>query len=251
MKNLILFTLITLSVACTGPEKPKKIEKNWLGKAVQFDRIKESVLTYNMLDSTREKVGSMVFGFYFKDGVLIARDTSQFDDGSVYETAEFVFDTTEFNIKSVAIDMQLGPTSLDLDFEKNNERISGSYIIRRDTSKMEKSIDSVFTHDVFREELYMLMHTLDYTESDSLTFNVFVPTGMNVASASIYYEGEETVTTPLGSFLCDVIWLKSDGKMPTNKIWIAKEEPRKLVKFYVPGPELSIELVSVRSSIGD
>ncbi|GAB4236484.1 MAG: hypothetical protein Tsb0034_11150 [Ekhidna sp.] len=248
LQSKLLVLAVLALAACQTTEKAteKVISKTWLNQSIDFAQIKEVVNTYHMFDSTDMKVGSMVFGFSFENGRLVARDTSQFDNGSVYETAIFSLDTSDFILKEISIDMKMGPTSLDIDLTKSNGNVSGSYVVTRDTLVNEYPIDSAYQHDVVRSEMYMLFHTLKLKAGDSLTFTALAPTSMALSNASLTYEGTETVEVGAGSFECDVIWLKTDGKMPSNKIWISKESPRKVVKFYVPGPELNIELVSQR-----
>ncbi|MEP1035534.1 hypothetical protein [Ekhidna sp.] len=235
--------LLSLLISSCSSISEKGISKQWLGKPVKFSRIQESVNIYHMFDSTGTKIGSMDFGWSFEDGMLVSRDTSQFDDGSVYETAVFEFDTADFTMSAVFIDMSMGPTTLDVDVLHEDGKIQGRATMRRDTLSRQNLVDSVYGLDAFREELYMLMHAVDYEPGDSLVLDVFVPTGFGISRAVIKYIGQDQVEVPAGNFECIVILLQSSGGMPTNKIWISNVEPKKIVKFYVPGPELTIELI--------
>lgn len=236
-----IFSLLTF-FACHEPKKT--LEKSWQGKPIDFTQIKEVVNTYYMHDSTNTKVGSMVFGFSFENGFLIARDTSQFDNGSVYETAELTFDTTNFQMKKVSIDMKTQRATLDIDLSREGDNLIGSYEIQRDTTTTSYEIDSVFQFSGFREEIYILAHALKLNLNDTLSLTALVPTSMSLSNGQLINAGEETIETINGMQACDVIWLRADGKMPDNKIWISKSTPRTIVKFYVPGPELEIKLVS-------
>ncbi|MEP1095141.1 MAG: hypothetical protein ABJG78_08525 [Cyclobacteriaceae bacterium] len=238
---------IFLLLNCSSPADQKVIDKKWLGRSVNFEDIIPAVNTYHMFDSTHTKVGSMIFGTYFEDGMLVSRDTSQFDDGSVYETASFALDTGTFTLRKLNIEMIFTAAKLNVDLEKSTGKVVGDYKITRDTAVNINPIDSAYVYDVFREELYMLMHTLNFSGSDSINFSTLVPTSMSLAKAGITYHGEETIEVSTGEYQCDVIWLKADGTMPDNKIWIRKDAPRKIIKFYVPGPELEIELVAERN----
>ncbi|MEQ9467524.1 MAG: hypothetical protein RLN88_08935 [Ekhidna sp.] len=244
MKITLQIILAALVVFSCQPTEEKKIAKYWQGQPVEFSNLKEVVNTYHMFDSTDTKVGSMVFGFSFENGFLVARDTSQFDNGSVYETAELIFDTSNFTIKKVAIDFQLATASLDVDLRNDNGRIIGSYTIIRDTIETPNAIDSAYQFTTFREEIYMLAHTLNLKSGDTLSLQALVPTSMAVSNTQMYYAGTETIETINGMEECDVVWLKADGRMPDNKIWISQAAPRTIMKFYVPGAELDIELVS-------
>lgn len=235
-------SLLLIFFACQPQEKT--INKSWLGQSVDFSQISEVVNTYHMFDSTDTKVGSMVFAFSFEDGLLIARYTSQFDDGSVYETAKLSFDTSRFQMSEVAIDFQMTGVSLDVDLNYENDNVKGTYRLTRDTTTSTFDIDSAYQFSAFREEIYMLTHALTFVPGDTLSLTSLVPTSMSVSNAQMFYSGTKTIETFEGMQECDVIWLKADGKMPDNKIWISKDSPRTIVKFYVPGAELDIELVS-------
>ncbi len=224
----------------------KAQEKTWLGRQLDFNQIREVVNTYHMFDGTRNKLGSMIYGISFENGRLVVRDTSQFDDGSVYETVEYHFDTSEFIMKQAWIDMKTIQATLDIDLIQEGGRTKGNYRLTQDTTIRNFPIDSAYEYDVFRGEIYMLLHGLQLKKDDTLYLNALVPTSMNISGGWISLVGEEWVSTALGTFDCDVVWLKADGVMPDNKIWIRKETPRTVVKFYVPGMELHIELVDQR-----
>jgi hypothetical protein len=244
MKTQHLFTALVLLFSCQQPKDEKTITKSWQGQSVDFSQIREVVNTYHMFDSTGTKVGSMVFGFSFEDGMLVARDTSQFDDGSVYETAVLTFDTSVFEMKKVAIDIKMSTASLDVDLRTADNRVIGSYVVNRDTTSTSYPIDSAYQYTAFREEIYMLTHSLRMEAGDTLSLDALVPTSMGISKAQMIYSESETIEAPGGMTECDVIWLKTDGKMPDNKIWITKDSPRTIAKFYVPGAELDIVLVS-------
>ncbi len=243
-KNIFPLSFLLVFSFCSTPEQ--SVTKYWQGQSVNFNDLKEVTNTYHMLDSTNTKVGSMVFGFSFENGYLVARDTSLFDDGSVYETAELIFDTTDFYMKAVSIDIKMPGATLDVQLNSENKRITGAYEIKRDTTTNTNQIDSIYQFSVFREEIYMLTHTLNLEYGDTISLNVFAPTNLSISKAQMIYSGEESIETLHGTQSCDVIWLKADGKMPDNKIWVSKTSPRTIMKFFVPGPQLSIELVSQR-----
>ncbi len=232
-----------MMLACQPAEKDASIPKKWLNQPLDLTSIQPVINTYHMLDTSGTKVGSMIFGTYFENGKLVSRDTSSFDDGSVYEDAEFVMDTSNFTLEAVSVNMRINTTKLDVDLEAKENQVNGLYRVIRDTTINDYPVDSLYSYDVFRSELYMLMQAINYKEGDTLKFNALISTSMTVSDASIYYAGEDRVTTPAGTFDCTIIHLMTDGKMPQNRIWITKEKPAKIVKFYVPGPELSIELV--------
>lgn len=238
MKNIL--SLLTFLFLCTELQAQ---EKTWLERPVDFSQIREVVNTYHMFDGTGNKVGSMIYGTSFEDGHLVVRDTSQFDDGSVYETIEYQFDTSEFVMKKAAIDMKTTQATLDIDLVQEDGRTRGNYGLTRDTTIRNFPIDSAYEYDVFRGEIYLLLNSLRLQKDDTLYPNALVPTSMNISKGQISLVGEESISTALGTFDCDVVWLKADGVMPDNKIWIRKETPRTMVKFYIPGMELHIELV--------
>ena len=238
MKNYSLF-LIVLLFSCQSPESDSK----WLGRKVDLNSLQPVVNTYHMMDTSGTKVGAMIFGSYFENGKFVSRDTSSFDDGSVYEEAEFILNKTNFELEDVSVAMRINTTKLDVDLACNGTQVNGLYRVTRDTTVTDYPIDSLYNYDIVRSELYMLMHTIDYKAGDTIKFKSLVPTSMTVSDASLYYVSDERVTTEAGTFDCSVIHLMTDGKMPQNRIWITKEKPSKIVKFYVPGSELSIELV--------
>lgn len=247
MKNY-LYVLILLAFSCQTTEQQQAPTQTWLNQSIDLSGIEPVINTYHMFDTTQTKVGSMIFGTYLEEGKIVSRDTSSFDDGSVYEEATFVFNTDSYSLEDVSVSMQINKTRLDVNVGAQEYKVNGTYRVTRDTVINDYPVDSLYTYDVFRSELYMLMQTLDFKAGDTIRFKALVSTSMTVSDASLYYVGEEEITTAAGTFDCTVIHLMTDGKMPQNRIWITKEEPRKIVKFYVPGSELSIELMSARKS---
>ncbi len=238
MKNALF--LLTFLLLCTELQAQ---EKTWLDRPVDFSQIREVVNTYHMFDGAGNKVGSMIYATSFENGRLLVRDTSQFDDGSVYETIEYHFDTSEFVMKKAGIDMKTIQATLDIDLVQEDGRTRGNYGLIRDTTIRNFPIDSAYEYDVFRGEIYLLLNGLNLEKDDTLYMKALVPTSMNISKGQISLVGEESISTALGTFDCDVVWLRADGVMPDNKIWIRKETPRTMVKFYIPGMELHIELV--------
>lgn len=240
MKYLCLTTVAFATIFFSCEKQNEPIKKTWLEQSVDFSQIKEVTNTYLMYDSTGTKVGSMIFGFSFENGFLVARDTSQFDNGSVYETAIFTFDTTDFKMNTVATDMKTPNGTLDLDLRLDNGRVKGTYVMKRDTTTRTKVIDSAYQFTNFREEIYMILHTLSMKPNDTIALQSLATTSLS--TGSLIYSGTETIETLNGMETCDVIWLKADGKMPDNKIWISQNSPRTIVKFYVPKAELNLVL---------
>lgn len=247
MKNY-LWILSILLLACQPSEQDSTASMRWLDRPLDLTSVQPVINTYHMFDTAGTKVGSMIFGTYFENGKLVARDTSSFDDGSVYEEAEFILDTVDFNLQSASVSMQINTTKLNVDVEAKEKQVNGLYRVTRDTVINDYPVDSLYAYDVFRSELYMLMQSLEYKNEDTIKFKSLVSTSMTVSDASLYYVGDEQITTAAGTFDCTVIHLMTDGKMPQNRVWITKEKPSKMVKFYVPASELSIELVDSRSS---
>ncbi|TJY37819.1 hypothetical protein [Pontimicrobium aquaticum] len=202
-----------------------------------------------MYDSTNSKVGSMVFGTYFENGFFVARDTSLFDDGSVYETAEFKIDTTNLKMSQTRINFQFGKiNSVNISLNNNENRITGDYIIKKDTITNSVKVDSVYKYNIYRGELFMLLNTIKIQKGDSLNLNIFVPMQLNTSKVLITGLGEEKIKVPYydDMQLCDRIKIKADGVMPDNIIWITKTEPRRMLKVHVPNNKLDIELVDVK-----
>lgn len=243
--RIMVLLLVSVTIfSCTTNTKPEEIpiQKTWLGRTIDFGSIRNVQNNYHMFDSTGSKVGAMVFATFFEDGLLKAIDTSVFDDGSVYETALFTVDTSSFAFRSAKLNMELTNMNIDIDFEKTNNKLKGKVLVTKDTASRTIPIDSAYTYDVVRSELYMLLQTFPFGTGDTLDLQAYVPSGMSVSSIQLIYLGEESITINSKAYQCDVIHLKTDGQMPENKIWISKAKPRKMVRFYVPGPELSIEL---------
>lgn len=214
----------------------------WLGKEVQPNRLIERVHTYHMFDSTQKKVGSMVFGWQQEENYLVSRDTSQLDDGRIYETLEMKIDPRTMLLSNMYMHILTPNAQANIQLQRKNERILGNFEIKQDASPIVRNIDTLLSFDIIREELYALMHSIDYVPGDSLAFKMLVSNTLTILDASLQYEGEETIEVPAGRFPTDVLYLHTGGLMD-NRIWMTKSEPKRIVKFFVPNPRLEIELV--------
>ena len=240
-----VFLICIFFGACNKTFDGNTDPKYWLGKEVDTLQLKERLNVYQMYNNEGDKVGSMVFAFDLHEKRIIVRDTSQFDDGSIYETAEFVLDRENLRTISNNVDMKTGSMEMQIRLKAEENRVEGFAKVTRGENIIKTDIDSTFQYDVFRSDLYVLLHTIEFSKGDSIPFRAIAPmSGMRVSDASIVYEGEETIQIAGKSYACVVVMLKSDGVIPANKIWISKETPRRIMKFEVTGAGLNIELSS-------
>ena len=203
-----------------------------------------------MLNAKREKVGSMIFGFEKVQDMLMAYDTSFFDNGSVYETAEFAFNLKESKLQSEHTSMSTPNVDLDVNLTFEDSLVKGKIEVNRKNGENNvHTINDKYDYSVVRGEIYMLIHTLNLQNGDTIDLKALVTNSMSISNAKLYFLEEETITTDLGKFACDVMFLETDGQMPNNKIWVSKGPKRTIVKFHVPAAQLDIELVSQRPLI--
>lgn len=243
--------ILSLSEAFAQNEIADK-SKKWLNRTVNLNHIQEVVNDYHMFGADGKKVGSMVFGFFYQEGKLVARDTSQFDDGSVYEAAEFRYDIGEGQLVYEHTAMSTPNADLDVNLTFQDKVAKGNIEVKRAAGEDSSfPIDQKLEYSVVRGEIYMLLHTLELVPGDTIQFGALVTNSMQVSDAHLYYDGQESITTASGSYDCDVYWLKTDGKMPDNKIWISRGSKRAVVKFHVPAAQLDIVLISQRPSDKD
>lgn len=216
----------------------------WLGEVVHQDALIPRMNQYVMKDSTGTRVGSMSFTFLKDQDKWMAIDTSQFDDGSIYETANMIFDLETEAFSNLKTRIDVPNANMLVDLENVQNRITGVYQVNKDSIPLvNRQLDSAYRFDVFREEIYMMLHSILIEPGDSLTFNMFLSNSLSVVPSSIYYERQERIKVEAGEFDCTVVYLNTGGVID-NRIWIGKAPDRRLVKFHVPGPKLDIELVS-------
>jgi hypothetical protein len=198
--------------------------------------------SFNIINGTGDKVGSMVWEKSIQDNTYLMKDYSKFDDGSVDETASLYINLDSMKTLKVETDMAFPNGGSNLNFAFNNQTITGKYIINRDSSERTIDIDTTFNYNIVRGEIYMLLHALDIKTKTN--FNTFVSTSMTVANSSIEVLGSEEITVPEGIFEATKIELKGGGKLPDNTIWVSNNSPKIIVKATVEGQDLDIVLVS-------
>lgn len=235
-------------MSCVDRESPTQSESvTWLNKEVDQSALIPAMNQYVMKDSAGNRVGTMSFSFFKTEENWIAIDTSQFDDGSVYETANMNFDLSESVFNRLETQIAVPNADVSINLNRRETRITGSYLMKQDTiERINRTIDSAYVFDVFREEIYMMLHTISIEPDDSLTFQMLLSNTMSVIPASIYFEKEERISVGSSAFDCTVVYLNTGGIID-NRIWIAKTPEKKLVKFHVPGPKLDIELADTKN----
>jgi len=242
LKNLIW--LLLLVVACAPPESGDTV--SWLGKPVRTDLLREVANTYHVFDSTNQKVGSMIFNLSRDGSRWVFQDTSQLDNGSLYETIRMDFNLESAAMEQADMDIHVQGAQAFIDLQPTPNSLLGTYKVTQDTIDLvDNQIDSAYAYDVFREEVYMLINATEWAEGDSIGFKMFFPNNLTVLDAALTYEGSETVSVGAGEFETDVVYLNTGGFLD-NRIWISKEKYPRLVKFYVPNAEFKIELMESR-----
>lgn len=249
MKSKSIFLgMLWLLISCT--EREASVQSDpvlWLTKAVDQNSLIPMLNQYVMKDSTGNHVGEMSFSFFKAGSHWTAIDTSQFDDGSVYETANMQFDLRSGLFSGLQTQITVPTANVSIDLNREESKITGSYLVKQDTIiHIDRPIDSAYVFDVFREEIYMMLHAISIAPGDTLSFQMLLSNTMSVVPASIYFEREERIEVGAGIFDCTVVYLNTGGIID-NRIWISNSG-KKLVKFHVPGPKLDIELID--STIG-
>ena len=91
----------------------------WPLGEVSVEKLDQRIFTYHMFDTTGVKVGSMVTQLIVKDDHIIFIDTSQFDNGSVYEDARLVFSKDPIRTRKTNIAIKTPSSVLDFHFDLN------------------------------------------------------------------------------------------------------------------------------------
>ncbi len=240
----ILLGVLWLMIGCT--EQEAQVEQDpirWLTKTVDENSLIPMINQYVMKDSIGGRVGAMSFSFFKSEDNWTAIDTSLFDDGSIYETANMQFNLESEVFTGLETRIAVPNANVSIDLNREELKIVGSYVLKQDTiERINRVIDSAYVFDVFREEIYMMLHTLTIEPGDTLGFRMLLSNTMSVVPASIHFEKKERIEVGAGTFDCTVVYLNTGGIID-NRIWIAEAPEKKLVKFHVPGPKLDIELV--------
>lgn len=235
--------MVQLVLSCKDKESSETI-KYWLNQPIEISQLLEERDSFNIINGTGDKVGSMVWEKSIIDNTYLMKDYSKFDDGSVNENADFYFNLDSMKMSKVAIDMATSDGGFNLNLAFNNQNVIGKVQVNRNETERIIDIDTTFNFDLVRSEIYMMLHTLDVTKKIKVPFNTLVPSGVTVAKTSIELLGPEEITVPAGTFEATKIELKGGGKMPDNTIWVSNNSPRRIVKVTVDEQDLDIVLVS-------
>ncbi|MEQ9413989.1 MAG: hypothetical protein RIF39_09165 [Cyclobacteriaceae bacterium] len=245
MKNfrvsLFILFIVAACLACSSGEEKTSV-RMWAGHPIDLKHIVNERDSFIMINSKGEKIGGMIWDKTIANDKYIHRDISYFDDGSVYEEASFFYNLNPLSIDSIQIAMQMPTAALDINYGIDGKKVKGTYVISRDSTERLIHLDSLYTYDILRPEIYSFIHSLNFDSVTQFPIKVFSPEGMSVTNAEITHLGREMVDEGYGKFNCIKVELNGGGIIPDNIIWIS-ENPRRIVRVYVPGPELNIVLV--------
>lgn len=246
-KSLFLLILTILIFGITPSCKENLNEesyKYWLDQKIDISQIISERDSFNIINGAGDKVGSMVWEKSINGSIYLMEDYSQFDDGSVNETASFYFDLDSMKMSKVLTEMSFQSGGFNLDFIFKNQIVNGKFQINRDSSQRTMDIDSTFNFDIVRGEIYMMLSTLLTNNKSKFSFNTFVSTSISTTKSSIEILDQEEITVPAGIFNTTKIQLNGGGKMPDNTLWVSNKFPRKIVKVSVGGQDLDLVLVN-------
>lgn len=221
----------------------------WIGLEIDESQMIARKDSFNMYQGDEKKIGSMVWVLSNTDDVYQMEDFSKFDDGSVDEHAVFKMDKSTMNTSEVELYMLAQGAEIDLTYEADSVRVTGEYKFTRDQNERIIPVDSLYNMDVFRNEIYMMLHAVELKEGTKIPLSVFANTSMAIAKSSIEVFGTETITTGLGTFETTRLFLDGGGVMPDNMIWIKNEFPRRIIRIDVTAQGLGLELVSTTGKL--
>lgn len=210
---------------------------NWTIGAIPKAHVDDHSATYHMFDAEGKKVGSMATQLIDEEDQITLIDTSQFDDGSVYEEATFTFSKKPIATTSIKIKMKTPNAKIDIDVAVSGKHAKGTYLLNEQTHQ----IDSTYDYDVVRAELYAFLGMLTYKTGMKKTVKVLAPMSFQVVAAEISVLEEEMITTPLGKFDTFKLLLDGKGVIPTNYIYVDKAS-HQVVKYEVTG-QMQLDIV--------
>ncbi|MEP2670670.1 MAG: hypothetical protein ABJH04_16825 [Cyclobacteriaceae bacterium] len=239
--SLFILPIVAVCLSCSSGNDNTSV-RMWAGHSIDLKHIMNEKDSFIMFNPKGEKVGGMVWNKTIANDKYVHKDISYFDDGSVYEEASFFYSLNPLSSDSIQISMQVPTAALDINYSIDGKNVKGTYVISRDSTERLINLDSLYNYDILRPEIYSLIHSLNFDSVTQFPIKVFSPEGMSVADAEITYLGREIVDEGYGKFDCLKVELKGGGIIPDNILWI-NEEPRRIVRVYVPEPELNIVLV--------
>lgn len=240
--SAFILLIAAIYLACSSADDKASI-RMWAGQWIDLKHVVNERDSFIMLNSKGEKVGGMIWNKTIANNKYIHKDISYFDDGSVYEEASFFYSLTPLSVDSIQIAMQIPTANLDINYGITGKKINGTFIVSRDSTERLINLDSLYTYDIHRPEIYSLIHSLNFDSITQFPLRVFSPEGLSIADAELTYLGNESVDEGYGEYECIKVELKGGGIIPDNIIWISKD-PRRIVKVYVPEPALNIVLVN-------
>lgn len=234
---VIIICLIMYLILFSGNTVQKK---TWMGHELNKDQLLLSKDSFNMVNASGEKIGSMVIEGKWIGANYVWKDLSILD-GVVSERTTYTFDQSIQLIEST-IDFSQGQTNLLGEFKWGDGHVTGEYEIERGGETRKVAVDTTFTDLVDRAEVFAFVQALPLSIGLKFPVNVLVQPGMEIWEMNLEVVGDEKCIVPSGEF--ETYKINFTGGKLSNVLYVSKGDQRKLVKVDVVGQPMTIELVS-------
>ncbi len=230
--SIALFFLIISGMSVNGLHAQQLDFTNWMD-IIDTSKIIPGVQGYDII-SSGNKIGSMVIQKEITNEFIIFRDTSQINDGAVYEEATFFINKNSLKTESASILLINNGVTTNYDYTIEDGKSNGR-IIRTNTEDREEvifdnQIDVSF--DVWRSEVFALVESFNLKSGQSVSFKIFSSLQNKVVDGTLQYKGQKVMKVREMNFLVDHFLLEANGLIPTNDLY-RSQETRKLLRVDV------------------
>ncbi|MEQ9166196.1 MAG: hypothetical protein RLO12_08060 [Fulvivirga sp.] len=234
---VIIICLIMYLILFSGNTVQKK---TWMGHELNKDQLLLSKDSFNMVNASGEKIGSMVIEGKWIGANYVWKDLSILD-GVVSERTTYMFDQS-LQLIETTIDFAQGQTTLLGELKWDKGQVTGKYEVLQGENSRKIAVDTTFTNLRDRAEVFAFVQALPLSIGLKFPVNVLVQPGMEIWEMNLEVVGDEKCLVPSGEF--DTFKINLTGGKLSNVLYVSKGDQRKLVKVDVVGQPMTIELVS-------
>lgn len=218
--------------------------QKWNGMELKIDQLLIGKDSFNMINLSGDKIGSMVIEGYKTPKQYIWKDISILDN-AVYEETIYTFDQETYSLMNSTIEFNQGNTAISGNLNWRAGSAKGIYHILQGDKEKSINIDTTFSKLKDRAEVFAFINAIPLETGFQFPVNVLVQPNGEIWEMNVEIVAEEKCTVPAGEF--DTYKINLTGGKLSNILYVSKGDKRKLVKVEVVGMPIVIEFVSSKA----
>ena len=231
IKHIALLILFILSSKITDAQ-------TWIGFELDRSQIIAQKDSFNIINLSNHKIGSMVLETKYEGSKYIMSDVSIID-GLIREESSYEFNKETLGLEKFNIIFEQGPMIVVGNLTWNGNHAVGYYQMNSNERTKKIEVDSIFTSNLIdRGEVFAFIQGLPLKVGLKTSFPVLAQPNYEIWNMTLEVVSEETCIVPAGEF--KAYRINFLGNSVSNIIYVTQSKPHRIIKVDVIGQPMKI-----------